>query len=706
MSAVGLDTVVLGAIQGLTYGALALGLVLVFRAQRFVNFAQANIGVVSSVLLGKLVVDEGVPYLVALPIAVLAGVLLAVALERFIIRRLFASSRLVLMVASIFLSQLLLVPRIVESWNASPTYLVNNGYPVPFRSTFTVGLLVLHTPELLTIIVVPLLALGLAAFLRFSPYGQAIRAAADNPEAARLAGISVKRMSTLVWVIAGLLSAIAAILMAPQQGVYVLGGSGATILVRALAAGLIGRMTSLPIAFVAGIGIGVTEAITFAVIPVGGTVELVIFIIVMGALLLRSRELSRATRDSSADISFGSEPPALPSRIAALPAVRLLRGVPVLLSAGLAVALPFLPLAGFNTNAKTFLLTGVTVVTLVGISLCVLSGWGGQVSLGQYAFVGVGAYAAVRLTELLSLPPAVVLPLAGLIGAGVAVLVGLPAIRIQGLFLAVSTLAFGVVAGGFAFQQRYIVGDVGSVFLPRPSYLQKDRSVYYLGLGLVFLACVLVTNFRRSAAGRMLIAVKDNDKAARSHGITATGTRLTSFALSGFLCACAGVVFAYSYQRFNSTYFLPDSSFAMVTMTIIGGQGSILGAILGPLFVFGIPVVLYGAEPNSLVPLIVGAGGGLIILMFFPRGLAGLVFDLRDFLIKRLVPNLTTSVDRVQRPRLRDVLNAALGRDPVTTDPTDVVVAGDEPTSDRAGSNGRLPEPARRLVSVGSEEDR
>lgn len=663
MSAVGIDTIVLGAIQGLTYGALAIGLVLVYRAQRFVNFAQANLGTISSVLLAKLVIDEGVPYLFALPVAIGAGAALALLVERTVIRRLFNSSRLVVMVASIFLGQLLLLPRLIKAWNANPTKLTTTGYPVPFQSTFHVGALVLHTADLLTLLVIPSLALGLAAFLRLSPYGQAIRAAADNPEAARLAGISVKRMSTLVWLIAGLLSAATAILGAPKESTFVLGGSGASILVRALAAGLIGRMTSLPIAFAAGIGIGIVEAVTFALAPSGGTVELVIFIIVMSALLLRARELSRATRDASAGISFGAEPPALPARIAALPAVRRLRSGSVLVAAGIAIALPLLPVAGFNTNAKAFLLTGVLVVCLVGISLCILTGWGGQVSLGQYALVGIGAYAAVRLADLANLPPVLVLPLTGVLGAITAVIVGLPAVRIQGLFLAVSTLAFGVVANGFFFQQARIVGDVGGVFIQRPSYLSSDRSVYYLGLGLVFLACIVATNFRKSAAGRMLIAVKDNDKAARSQGITATGTRLTAFALSGFLCACAGVVFAYSYQRFTGSSFLPDSSFSMVTMTIIGGQGSIVGAILGPLFVFGIPVIFYGAEPNSLVPFVVGAGGGLIMLMFFPRGLAGLVFDLRDLLIRLLVPSERAGRPVSVRPTIREVITVALGRD-------------------------------------------
>jgi len=392
----------------------------------------------------------------------------------------------------------------------------------------------------------------------------------------------------------------------------------------------------------------------------------------------------------------------LPAVIARNPRVRALRYGSVTVSAAVAIVLPLLPMAGFNTNAKAFLLTGVVTVCLVGISLCILTGWGGQVSLGQYALVGIGAFAAVRLANLAHLPPALVLPLAGILGAVAAVLVGLPAVRIQGLFLAVASLAFGVLANGFLFQQQRIVGDVGGVFLERPSYLTSDRSVYWLGLALVFLACVITANFRRSAPGRMLIAVKDNDRAARSHGVSATLTRLSAFAFSGFMCACAGVVFAYSYQRFNSTNFLPDTSFAMVTMTIIGGQGSIVGAILGPLFVYGIPVVFYGAEPNSLVPLITGAGGGLIMLMFFPRGLAGLAFDVRDVIIRRLVPDARE--DRIRTgPSIRDLIRVALGRDTdgplAATSPEAPASPSAEPVAEHLGRN------PRQLASVGAEGD-
>jgi ABC-type branched-subunit amino acid transport system permease subunit len=681
---IGPDIVVLGAIQGLLYGALAIGIVLVYRAQRFVNFAQANLGLLSSVLLSKMVLDLGVPYLVALPVALAAGALLAVAVELTVVRRLFTAPRLVLMVGSIFLAQLLLIPRLVKSINPAQDTIVTQGYPTPFDASVTVGSLVVNAPDLLIVAVVPLVVVALALFLRLSPYGQAIRAAADNPEAARLAGISVTRMSTLVWLIAGLLSAVTAILNAPKVGTFVLGGTGASVLVRALAAGLIGRMTSLPLAFGAGIGIGVVEAVTFAHYSGGGVVELVIFLIVMAALLLRSRELSRATRDAAGAINFGAEPRALPRAVAALPGVRRLALAGGLGSVALAVALPLLPVAGLNTSAKTFLLTAVTVYCLVGLSLCLLTGWGGQVSLGQFALVGVGAFAASRLTTLVDVPVALVLPAAGLVGALVALLVGLPAVRIQGLFLAVSTLAFAVLAQGFVFQQEFFVGTPGGVFIERPGLLRSDRAVYYLGLGLVVAATLLVRNVRASAPGRMLLAVRDNDRAARSDGISATGTRLVAFALAGFLCAVAGVVYAYAYQRYVSTNFGPDQSFTMVTMAVIGGLGSLPGALLGPVFVFGLPVLFYGQETSQLVQFLVGGGGGLLVLMFFPRGLAGVVYDTRDVLVARIVAR-ATGQPRARRsgPALRDLWAAARGHRPATPErplrAPQLVASGDRP---------------------------
>ena len=633
---IGVDVLVLGTIHGLLYGALAIGLVLIYRAQRFVNFAHANLGLISSVLLGKLVLDAHLPYGVALPVALAAGVALAGIIELTIIRRLFRAPRLVLMVASIFLAQLLLIPRLVDALNPARQTLVLQGYPVPFHTSVRVGSLVVDSADLLIVLVVPLLVAALAAFLRYSPYGQAIRAAAENPEAARLAGISVKRMSTLVWLVAGLLSAVTAVLHAPSESTFVLGGTGASLLVRALGAGLIAKMTNLPVAFAAGIGIGVAEAVTFANQPTGSTVELVVFVIVMGGLLWRARELSRAARDAGAAVNFGAEPPPLSRRVAALPQLRRLTRGATLSAFGLAVVAPLLPVAGLDTSAKAFLMTLVTVYAMVGLSLCVLTGWGGQVSLGQFALVGVGAFAAARLAGQ-DLPFWAILPVAGLIGVAVALVVGLPAVRIQGLFLAVATMAFAVLAQGFLFQQKALVGDVSGVFLSRPSVLRDERAVYWLGLGLVVLFTLVVRNFRASGPGRMLIAVRDNDRAARSAGVSATGARLLAFAIAGFIAACAGVVYAYAHQRYLSTNFSPDLSFTMVTMAVIGGLGSIPGALLGAVVVFGVPILFRGSEAGQLLQFLVGGAGGLFVLLFLPRGIAGMLYDVRDLVANRML---------------------------------------------------------------------
>jgi ABC-type branched-subunit amino acid transport system permease subunit len=634
---VSLDVIVLGVIQGLLYGLLGVALVLVYRAQRFVNFAQANLGLISSVLLGKLVLDWGLPYLLAVPVALAAAVALGGIVELAVIRRLFKSPRLVLMVASIFLAQLLLVPRLIPAINPTQSKVVLHGFPVPFHIQLHVGSLVVDTPDVLIMIVCPVLVVALAAFLRLTPYGQAIRAAAENPDAARLAGISVRRMSTLVWLIGGLIAGVSAILEAPKQSVFVLGGSGASILVRALGAALIGRMTSLPTTFVAGIGIGVLESVTFANYPNGGTIELVVFAVVMAALLWRAAELSRSSRDPASAINFGAEAPPLPRRVNAMTGVRRLRSVTLVASAGVGLVLPWLPIFGLNTAAKTFLMSLVVCYAIVGVSLCVLTGWAGQVSLGQFALVGVGAFAASRLSVSAHLPFWLVTIVAGLIGSAVAVAIGLPAVRIQGLFLAVSTMAFAVLAQGYLFQQPGIVGNPGGVYTPRPSLLQGEKAVYYFGLAALIVFLVAARNFRRSGPGRMLLAVRDNDRAARMAGVSAVGSRLVGFALAGFMATIAGVLFAYARQRYVATDFTPDNSFNMLTMVVIGGLGSLPGAVLGAIFEFGVPVLAKGTQASQLFEFLFGGVGGLVFLMFIPKGLSGAVYAGRDALVSRMV---------------------------------------------------------------------
>lgn len=712
----GLDIVVLGAITGLSYALMASGLVLVYKSGRFINFAQGNLGVISATLLAKFVVDNGWNYWLSLVAVVGLGAVLGAAVEFTIVRRLFDAPRLVLMVATIGVAQLLLIFTLIEAFQASPLTILQQGFPVPIDAQVQVGSLILLGSDLMIIIVVPIAAAALTLFLRLTPYGQAIRASADNPDAARLSGISVRRMSTLVWMLAGLLSSISAILLAPRGFGAQFGQLGPSVLVRALAAALIARMTNLPMAFAGAVGIGVIEALAFANSTSGGVTDVVVFLVIVGALLLRARDLGRDHRRSDDGVGFGTEPKAIARRVAELPGVRLLRGGGVAAALGLALVLPLLPVFSFDSQAKAFLFAIVCGYAIVGLSLTVLTGWAGQVSLGHFALVGVGAFASARLVEA-GIGWWAVPPLAGVVGALAAVAIGIPAVRIQGLFLAVTTLSFGVLATGWGFQQDWIVGEPGGVFLDRPAILRGERALYYASLLVLVLATIAVRNFRASGAGRAVIAVRDNDQAAAVTGISPAGARLAAFALSGFLAAIAGVVFAFARQRFDATSFDPATSLTLLSMVIVGGLGSVPGAILGAVFIFGLPALF---PQNDIVNLAVSGVGLLIFLLYVPGGIVSAVYSARDALVDRIarraegrpppppiVPPLALMVS-VARGRIPapDPADAGARAD----DPPAPVAAGDDIATDD-GDGGPTEDPRSRAreeppveVAIGTRE--
>ena len=347
----------------------------------------------------------------------------------------------------------------------------------------------------------------------------------------------------------------------------------------------------------------------------------------------------------------------------------------------------FTAVVAFGSEASGAGLVSTSLVKTLGKTLClcliavamdVVWGYCGILSLGHFAFVGVGSFAAARIGEGLPLPLLVLV--VGLFGAAVAVVVGLPAVRIQGLFLAVSTLGFAVFAKNWAFQEEFATGDLGSAFMPRTRVLARfdlgedlvERDIYYFALLLVVLAIFAVRNVRNSAPGRAFIAVRDNDKAARSDGLSAAGTRLLSFALSGFIASTSGLIFALARQNFDAGDFDPAVSLNMLLMVIIGGLGSIPGAVLGAVFVYGLPALF---DASDLVQLLTSGIGVLIVLLFIPGGLMELVHKVRAPLVER---EIRKSENRPAPPSIippwRDLLAVAKGEklnppEPVRTGP-------------------------------------
>lgn len=617
--------VVIGALTGLTYALLAAGLVLVYRATRVVNFAHGEIGALGATVLAKLVLDLDWNFFAALALVVAGGGALGALVELTVVRRLFEAPRLILLVATIGVAQLAFVGRIylpgIE--NAAP-------FPSPLSEVVDLGSLNLLSEHFLVLAFVPAVILGLSLFLALTPYGIAIRAAAGNPDAARLAGISVKRVSTVVWALAGAIAVLTVVLISPirniQPGVAT-EALGPGLLLRALTAALVGRLVSLPLTFLGGIAIGVVEGLIFANASGAGIADLVFFVLVLGLLLAQGGRAGG--REERATWSLSPRVPPVPPRLRGIWWVRNLNGL-AFAGAGLAgLAVP----VAFGQSSQLFRWSQVLVYAMIALSLTVLTGWAGQLSLGQFGFVGIGAVTVGTLT-VKGTPFGIALVYAAVAGAAAAVAVGFPALRIRGLFLAITTLAFAVATRAWLLElDVFRTGGTNSL-TRRGEWLgvdlTSDTAYYYVCLAGLAGATFVVASLRRSGIGRVLLAVRDNEAGASAYTVSPARAKLTAFAVSGALAAVAGGLLGGLLVRYGPDTFGSPESLRLVAITIIGGLGSVAGSLLGPLFVVGLPA-LFGNAPE--VRLLTSGIGLLVLLLYLPGGLVSLVHRARGGLL-------------------------------------------------------------------------
>ncbi|HZU74878.1 MAG TPA: ABC transporter permease [Acidimicrobiales bacterium] len=613
-----LQGLVLGALNGL----LAIGLVLIYRTNRIINFAQGELGAFAATLAGELVQRYSVPFYVAVLIGLLAAVAGAAFVEFAIIRRFTKAPRLILTVVTIGVSQIfgaieLAIPALLNK-NAK----LKPGFQTPLSFHFTYGGVVFRGDHLVVMILVPLVLVGLVWFLRATGYGLGARAAAEDRDRARLLGVKVKRISLIVWSIAGFLSALTAILSAPITGFQLGALGGYTLLALALGAAVIGRFESLPITFGAALLISTAQQVLFFGTGHSGPDLGLVFVLILIALLVQRRRSARLEGGASTWQAVQEVRP-IPLELRRLAEVRLAR-----YGTGGVVLLAALVLPLVLTPSKTSLLTDILVYAMVGVSLVILTGWSGHLSFGQWALAGVGGLLGGRLAAAANPPDFfLVLLLAGIFGAIAALVIGIPALRIQGLFLGVTTLAFAVSAGDwiFGFDLFKIPGAIQRPLMFGFWDVSTERNFYFLALALLIATLVVARNLRNSRLGRVLIASRDNEKAAQALGVPRIRTKLMAFAVSGFIAAVAGAVYAYHQQQLTPDRFPAELSIFLFSMIVIGGMGSTTGAVLGAVVIRGIQYFL----PYEFS--IFGTGFGVVLLLlFFPGGLGQLVYMARD----------------------------------------------------------------------------
>ena len=637
-----------GVIQGLVYGLLAMSIVLVYRSTKVINFAVGNMGLVGAGLLVICDVNYGFPFWVSLAIALVAGTVYGGVVELVVIRRLFKAPRVLVLVATIGVAQLSLA-----ILNAYPD-LIGKGKPFPqaVGSVWNIADLRLKGSQVLILVAAPVIAIVLGWFLNRTLLGRTVKASAGNPDLARLSGISPKIVSTFVWSISGLLATVSMILVGGLEGsASSLQALGPNTLLRALVAAVIARLSSFRVALAAALVIGLAQSVLrFNFLDQPGLVDLLLLIVVLVAVWLQSRH---GSADQEGAFSFTPRVEAIPERLKSIFWVRHLDRLVLLVLLGAAVVLPLI----ITQPSRQLLYAVIAAWAVCALSLTVLTGWAGQLSLGQMAFAGIGALTAASLTrglavdwkiggtqlisfEMYGIPFVLSILIGALVTTLLSVVIGAGALRVRGLLLAVTTFAFAVAAGSWIYRLKILSGGAASAAsFPRGELLglnlRNQRTYYYVVLAVLVLVMALLGRLRRSGVGRVTIAVRDNADTAAGYTVRPSFTKLRAFALSGFIAGLGGGLLAGASQQisFSESPFVVGASLTLVAIIVIGGMGSTAGAVIGAVWVIGLPALF---PDSALVPLLSSSLGLLVLLLYFPGGFVQVAYNTRAALYRWL----------------------------------------------------------------------
>jgi branched-chain amino acid transport system permease protein len=648
-----LPNIVNGFALGALYGIIGVALVLIYRTTRVINFAAAALGAVPAITALLMVTNKGVSYLVALPVAAVGGFLIGGMTDVLVMRRFARAPRLIVTVVTIGVAQSYsALGFFIPVWFGAKASQIPK-VPTPWGDVQwrnARGQPILTGDQIFAFAVVLVLTIGLAVFLRRSRLGIALRASAENADRAALLGIPVRQVTTIAWALAGLLSGLAIFAQAPLIGVPSDASLGFDTLLYGLAAAVVARMDRIGLALGAGMAIGM---VIFASVASTGTndyASALMLLVILVALLAQRGSLSRAMDSGVSTWQTVKAFRPIPTELRSVPEVVRLRVAGYASILAVAVLLPFVVGRPNLPALQTLPLWGI-----VAVSLVVLTGWAGQISLGQFGLVGIGAAVAGGLVAEHNIDFFAALAIGVAAGALTAVVIGLPAIRIQGLYLAVTTLAFGFAMQNYVLNSHYWLGEHllpkgYTAHLLRPVLygridLENERYFYFVCLVFLALTMAAALAFRRNHSGRVLIAMRDNQRASSSYAVNPVRTRLAAFAVSGAIAGLAGVLFAYEQHNVIPQSYNVLSSISVFLAATIGGLTSVWAGALGVIsfqaFVLFGPHAWHALLANhptisAVIPLLLTGPLLIINLYFNPGGLAESVFAMRDNYLRKV----------------------------------------------------------------------
>ncbi|MCU0491237.1 MAG: ABC transporter permease [Chloroflexaceae bacterium] len=602
------DHTINGLIIGNIYGLVAVGLALIFGVSNLINFAHGSVYMVGAYIGWICVATLGTPLPLTL-LAVMAGcALLGMLIERVGLRPLHGAARIAPLLATIGISfvldqvvQLIFTPDPRALPSQLPTWRMQLG-------TGSIGALDLF---------IAAVGVGSAAllygFLRFTRLGWAVRATAQDRDAALQMGVDVNQVNQVVFALASALGGLSGVLVGMYfNNIFPAMGFQATL--KGFVAELIGGAGNVPGAIVGSLLLGLVESYGVALLGTSYR-NLFAFLILIAVLVWRPNGIFSSSRQAPPEPLTGTF--IAPSKPLLLPRWALAT------ASGVALLLPLVVRDSYILQT----LANAWLYGMLALSLTLVAGTVGQMSLGHAGLLAIGGYASALLALDLGLPVALAIVLAGVITAGLGTLLVFPAFRLRGHYVAIATLAIGEIVSLVILNWEWLTrGPIGISAIPPLSLfgweLVDTAAIYWLTLLVVIGLALLQHRLTRHHLGRALRAIRDDDIAARAYGIGLNRYKGLAFTVSGFVAGISGAITAHMYSYINHQTFDTQISVLALTMVILGGMGNILGAIVGAVALIGLPELFRGfAEYRMLVYGIVL----LLLVRFRPQGLLGTV---------------------------------------------------------------------------------
>jgi branched-chain amino acid transport system permease protein len=603
-----------GLVVGSIYAVIALGFSLVYRVTGAINLSQGGFALLAAMIGYTLAVAAGFPLWLAIPLAVAATVAVGIVIGAFTFAPALArlSNANVLMLTAGLLTAIEGFSLVV--WGSQP-------YATPpFSGDEPLAFGAIRVPtQAFWVFGATAFCIGALWFLiARTRLGKALRACAENPHAAALTGINVPRMTLLSFALATLIAAIAGVIVAPTTSLQF--DTGRLFTISGFVAAAIGGIASFPGAIVGGLFLGLATQLSTAYISSLFSTAIALLIL-LAVLIFRPSGLIQGgasrRQDTRDEVKMTGHAARLPARLAfPLAALALI----------IAVLVPLV--VTDNGMLSGLVIAGILFMTLMGLD--VLMGYAGQVSLGQAGFMAIGGYTSGYLSINYEISPALSI-FAGIgVSLACALVLSVVTLRLRGLYLALATLAFGLLVDSCAVGFLDITGGPsGLVGIPSFSLGQfqfaTPRAMYYVVLVLDVVILTGLVGAMRSGFGRALKAIRSDQMAAAALGINIVRYKLAAFMISVTLASLAGSMYAFFFNFLSPEMVGTARSLELVAMLIVGGESTLVGGLFGALLLTLLPTVF---QPLAIYKTF--ASGVLLVasFLYLPQGIFGAIVQM------------------------------------------------------------------------------